>query len=110
EKPWSNLLKSKQFESTPPIRSVPTPVLIASPSPSPSATARPSSTSTDRPITSISTFTPPTYFFNGEVSFSGGAPHRLDNVLKTAGYKGPMTLETLEFYNPSDVSVCWRIG
>jgi hypothetical protein len=88
----------------------------------PSATLTPSPKASATPISTpaVAVATPSTRqllsqpsapaYFNGEVSFKGGVSHRLDNILKAAGYDGPMTLETLEWSNPSDVSVCWRVG
>lgn len=76
-----------------PATSLPTPL------PTPSVLPTPSPVSKASPAPS---------YFSGRVSLTRGE-HRLYDVLKASHYVGPSALETLEFYNPSDVEVCWRM-
>lgn len=73
------------------------------------ATVQPTPTPTASPAPSIvRKASPVASYFNGRVRLTRGE-HRLYDVLRASGYDGSWVLETLEFYNPSDVEVCWRV-
>jgi hypothetical protein len=100
-KAWSTLLVTTALPSP---TATPLVLLGATPSPLPqvASTASPFPTITPTPRVA------PAYF-NGAVSLVGSSNQRLDEVLKGAGYKGPMMLETVEFYNHSETDICWRV-